>query len=504
MGSFNVTCGITHVSINPGDEAVIAVLFPHKTAGAFDNPPCGVFPVVIKGIYDDYGRLRDVVRTPGVTLIEKAFELDIDKFLGVLTDSRSGEDLYSEWADLMRPEIMADLSNYSSSLDSAWMELVGFKKMEPADYPIQELQLEESWWTHDELPDVIVRLRPYFYQGARQKDQHWAAYIKTDRQWSPDGLADLVIGFHNHDNKVSLLDCIYRGTGIHLAYPPDRRNKPLFHRIRQMSYVWLHGQFFDVFSKPQFGESGKRKLFWWQTSDSDVDSETLELLGFVKDDAASNIRQNTTVDDPKPSFSKHRYYMVYRHSSSSKWVVFSDGRWSFVSTEDDNSYHGKRVGSTYSVEDLIKVWKRKTKFQLVVPEEIATKTRYAKCFQDLRASLAGFESSSTLDRPRIRRYLDPLSKNGGNYNPIMCFQHKWGAWDFVREIFLDGILDGSLEDEMASMAQLISNLYSIAHPLLPMPYYGPQCGNPYMSKVFGEVISDIANAEIKERKSYAI
>lgn len=63
MGSFNVSCCVSHLTIAPGDPAVLLPLrksdYFFKDFGTVFDAPFVMYPP-IKGVYDDYGRLRDI------------------------------------------------------------------------------------------------------------------------------------------------------------------------------------------------------------------------------------------------------------------------------------------------------------------------------------------------------------------------------------------------------------------------------------------------------------
>lgn len=89
MGSFNVSCAISHVSINPGDPIVFFPLkmkykegFIHSDA-RFLCEPCDImtpmtFPIF--GEYDDYGYIGSVVEDDNTRLIAKHYHMDMNKF----------------------------------------------------------------------------------------------------------------------------------------------------------------------------------------------------------------------------------------------------------------------------------------------------------------------------------------------------------------------------------------------------------------------------------------
>ena len=102
MGSFNVSCGISNMSLNPGDNAGLIPLLPSymqgypseivrigATTNLVSNE--GVyhlftpFCLPIFGKYDDYGDLGDIQHDSNTKAIEDFFGTTIEKFLTILT-----------------------------------------------------------------------------------------------------------------------------------------------------------------------------------------------------------------------------------------------------------------------------------------------------------------------------------------------------------------------------------------------------------------------------------
>jgi len=93
MGSFNVACTVSRVSIGCGDPVVYLPLEKYKYASDFSAtgnnmliyPHCIYSPVALPifGEYDDYGGIKNIERTKVVELAEKHFGVSIDKICSI-------------------------------------------------------------------------------------------------------------------------------------------------------------------------------------------------------------------------------------------------------------------------------------------------------------------------------------------------------------------------------------------------------------------------------------
>lgn len=502
MGHFSVQCGVTHAPITGGTDCLLVVLYESENSkDRFNHLPFGILPVVIRGNYSGYNTIEDIQETPGTKLIEKAFGMPIKQFCDLLTEMRGQSDDYGEYGRLMKPEVVAKLSKYSP-LNDELMEVLGFEKHEKdeasRDYPLA-VQGEE-WWTHSELKNIYVRTSCSAPQDKVGSQTLWHSF-RSDKIFSgpntKDSLWSLRSGWESGREVIDLMNNLYQATGVHLAYP--KGVLPLLHRMADLDYVWLHGAAFDELSKP-FGKYGAKTDWWGQDSwIHGVKEEFLPMLGFEYDKKTSKIRLND----------KHRYWRTYRHESSDKWIIVSDGRWSHLATVDDKSVFGNSNCSTYNMDGLLNCWKEKTGFALVVSEEEKALCTYRKNFRQAQAVVLKLEkeerqietlSEDSFDRMASQMvYLlkGPWGREGANSFPILAFESERSRWHFMPEVFKPGVLDGSLEEELVRFAWLKSFLWKIAHPLRPMHYSGPQDGDFQALKRFAETALKIANSEIE-------
>jgi hypothetical protein len=99
MGSYNVSCGVSRISIHPGDRICLIPLVPNRGEKLVqelintsyivsnDGPKAlfSPFTLPIFGVYGDYGRIEEIERTKHVEAIEKYFECDIQDFANAIT-----------------------------------------------------------------------------------------------------------------------------------------------------------------------------------------------------------------------------------------------------------------------------------------------------------------------------------------------------------------------------------------------------------------------------------
>jgi hypothetical protein len=115
MGSFNVACSISNISISGGDKIYFLpllsntgskqVLTPFRYSPYSDFKP---FSFPIKGVYNDYGRMEDIERNVNTNCIESFLGITIEQFIAIVTDNRVFYDDLSAIFDVFfkRKELM--------------------------------------------------------------------------------------------------------------------------------------------------------------------------------------------------------------------------------------------------------------------------------------------------------------------------------------------------------------------------------------------------------------
>lgn len=98
MGSFNVSCGISSLSIDEDVEAGLVLLLPQRKIRSYDegslmkvgeSTDYMAYLPPIYGKYNSYGGLGDIKPSPTVNLLERVFDRPIDVVMECLAGSRS-------------------------------------------------------------------------------------------------------------------------------------------------------------------------------------------------------------------------------------------------------------------------------------------------------------------------------------------------------------------------------------------------------------------------------
>jgi hypothetical protein len=226
MGSFDVGCGLSNLTIHYGDRAGFLILDEsfrssyngHSTTGKAFLSGGSYLPFLppVFGIYDDYGRIRNIEPSTTTKILEKLFDRPIEVVMNCLTGMSDIYDSYGEIAKTyMLPELR-DIDRYDASFEEILIA-AGFAQQPEEngyvsfDYDVYTLSLAETTWT-------IIR-----------KD--------TDRE---------IAKLHSPSpsNKMDLLDAFGQHTGSYPGFSSSDHG-----RIRLLNR--LGGMFFlgEVFAK---------------------------------------------------------------------------------------------------------------------------------------------------------------------------------------------------------------------------------------------------------------
>lgn len=151
MGSFNVLCGLTKLSIHSGDKCVLIPLIFSKEWDDNKGEMCynktktlhptsmyldpfsiwepAFFPIM--GTYNDYGSLEDIEKDENTEVIERKFGISIERFANLITDSRVNiYDSLSEYSDfLSNPKSLEYDYDFEKFLTELGFKVKGNKKV---------------------------------------------------------------------------------------------------------------------------------------------------------------------------------------------------------------------------------------------------------------------------------------------------------------------------------------------------------------------------------------
>lgn len=144
MGSFNVACGISNISMGWGTRCGLVILKPNQyekgphlvgrdTNLIYSNCYFNPFSLPIFGTYDDYGGLKNIERTKNVEILEEYFCMKIEDIIDIVTSGR-GNSISDSFSSLVEKFGVLKGFSYSDEFSDKWLETLKFEKRDDKWY----------------------------------------------------------------------------------------------------------------------------------------------------------------------------------------------------------------------------------------------------------------------------------------------------------------------------------------------------------------------------------
>lgn len=403
MGSFNVACSISNLSIRSGMKTRFYPLVPnsmttyrphvsdphvlHPTSYLiYSNCLFNPFCLPILGEYNDYGTLENIVEDANTRIIEKYFGITIEQFVRCVCNSR---DFFDSYSDIFQAyAIDRKIDDYERKLNPELMASLGFGSCGV----MTETGEVKSGYTHPDIPDVYVLLEK---AEDSKSEKDCGFYLYKDSK---------LVKAHtdSYDAIRYFLRAIQKESGYYLnARIGDQKRIRL---LSNLSGMFVLEDIYQSLLKYNTGNYSKDELK--SVADSDLTPEMLKEWGFKK------VPEKTQICiDP-------HHKNLYRKKGCDFEVKFSY-RSAVILHKRFREYFC--FGLNPSVEEIKKEWERATgtspKKTFPEPKDIKKTTKkelkkIADKYTELTGNIFGYVKYEEGD---VYRYANNARK----------FQEKW-------------------------------------------------------------------------------
>jgi hypothetical protein len=444
MGSFNTSCAISNLSINYNDEIVFLPLEAVKT---FQTNEVVSLPnrhflldnsslykpafLPIKGSYNDYGSIENIVHDENIGILEKKYNLNINEIIILMTGRRTGINHLSSASSIFK---IKDLRKETFNTDS--LLNLGFSRKNSVDI----IYINDS--------------NDFGLVFNEKKDDTDFVDIKLYK------IIDDKLKFHDKRtilNKLSeLQDLIFNEFDIIISLEKEG-NKEIVQTIKELnslSGMFIHKGIYDTFICNSFSgeEIIENKL------DDDLNKHYLKGLGFKYIDTGYQNKYSERKCD------------IYKREGNDNVVKMSH----YGCELNDDSY------TIYTLGDFIKKWEELTDEFLHINnlKGISVKA------ESLKESISKFyiqKKDSNDDNKIIQRMLFNNLKN--SIKEIIGFDYSHSSIFF--KTYIDNILEiqsNNIFDSIDELVKLSSTMYSTNKIFFP-GLNGEQFGNNELSKM---------------------
>lgn len=295
MGCFDVSCGVSNMTIHNGDKAKLLLLIPETSYPNVDsikdmvelepetnfvsgNGPMHLyqpFCLPISGEYNDYGSLENIIKDTTVLSLEKYFDITIEQILKIIQSGRNIWDSYAGILDVYGDGLEIERYSEEAKTNIKWLAKAGFVLNEDENWyhpdVLNVVKWEDNKRVKTDMPVAYVSFKimenvspkpttpefvlVYWDQEKERYSETWAREVS--------GLCEV---FFEHSKQKSWLD---DSPGIMLGIKKEYWKRVIL--LRKLSGMFIDGQLYDKMTK----SDTKTKL-----QDSYIDTHIMEYMGF--------------------------------------------------------------------------------------------------------------------------------------------------------------------------------------------------------------------------------
>jgi hypothetical protein len=391
MGSFNVACSVSSISIGCGTKLAFIPLLPsemNETIGnkynKFNLRPGYVFlepsanwvsnegayqfykplSLPIFAEYNDYGGIENIEDNITSRTLAEYFGISVEEFVDCIGNSRG---LYDYYSPIFAAYFSSDkklVSDYHTNFNEKWLLDLGLTKVD------DNFKFKNHKFT--------VSL---FKVEGNEKNNRQAGFGYKITNNSGKVL------FNNkdtYDNRERFLENYLDATGHYLGYSEENFDK--IKLLSKLSGMFIHREIYDMMAAGTFSEYSSSTDSGSWGNEADLNEDTLVKLGFTLRCEDKSIE---------------RYKLVYEYPGVTDYVLHCDGTWSHLSKTSAKNPNGNPKQEhlvqygVYHPNQLIKAWKELTGIQIQVEESILRESKFGASFDQIRQQYLDFKSGES-------------------------------------------------------------------------------------------------------------
>lgn len=553
MGCFDVSCGISSITIKSGDDALVLLLIPQTNypqsitlldkkveiepglQQVFNEGPLGMympFCLPIRGKYNDYGSLEDIVQDETVKAVEKYFGMKIEQLFSIIHRGKYGtifdEEVLSVYSDGLK------VSAYSEGkITEAWLKEAGFTKNKEGQWIHKDTKSLRKWtgkeWVDLNIPrNHVVFKIPKNSSHYKDPVPHIISYKSKDM--NEHGPVQEIWA----TNTKEFCERFYEASGVP-SFGSDKGGiaigikKDFVEKAklaRKLSGMFIDGMFYDSLTKGmQTNEYAKEN---GGILDIYPNRFMMDKLGFKFVRCAN--KENIEVEVPLPEgtigYKHEKLHFVYSHDLA-PGMLFSNGldtnfgciefyrknkkdKWEEVKTwKGGNS----KSYSNFSANNVAEFFKAETGNVLDLTE-LSKMTTTDITLLKIQDHLKRKGKNAELIKA-LRAKLDKFPKEDNSKEKMDIFHELWGIEDRSESREADGRLLGyfnfplvyefytksfakpsdKFKETITKFKTFLGSLWGINRPLMPSAHFG-QHGDYINQVAFGKIVLEVAKGKM--------
>lgn len=535
MGCFDVSCGISGITIKHGDDALLLFLIPFTqypesarerkveieqgVQQVFNEGPLGMYMPLclpIRGKYNDYGSLEDIVEDETLEALEKFFGAKFGQIIEAVRRGKYGtmhdEEILGIYGNGLK------VSRYNDSkVTPEWLETAGFTEKDGKYYHPDVTNIIKFGKTgkieKTEEQKCYVEFKVPF-KGSNEKGimPHiiWWENDKWNEIWQRDQ-RDFCNTFMEKSRPMGWFADDY---GVVLGIKKDMLKKAML--LRRVSGMFIDGKVYDAMT-----EGGVKTNIYYSTYAGGV--RTSYMNKFLMDKIG--LKFERIVDDKTKEEPKDRYAeieLLYSHKDAPGYLFGVTERRSMATdmykVEKDKlvqvkTYNGKKSYHPFSPDGLAVMFEGETGNKLdlsgldgVTPFDITLlriQDYVSKRDSDMKAReemKKKIEAETTEEgKEKVRELLRDLFRLEDRSESRDRAGEALGDlnFPFVWEFYEDNLRKPSKKFKRACFMfkNMMISLWGINRPLMPSTHFS-QHGDYENQLAFNRIVSDVVKEKI--------
>ena len=520
MGSFNVACSVSSISISSGEKVMFIPLLPkhyrHKaphlvqknTSLTYPNDYFDPFCLPIEGKYNDYGSVEDIVKNANTEAIEKFFDITIEDFFECVCNRRDFSDTYS---GIFKHFCMhqEELSGYNIEVNEELLTTLGFHAIDSEHYQFQDHHITVSFKVVDDKNSVVLK------QNGET----------------------LITGLGYYSRANDFLDSYYTVTKYRLGIPHEKQH--LVQILSDLSGMFVLKEIYDALAEYNYDNHSNAVLDYVSVSFLEengfnrvsngeqplIDPHHDELWrkpGFdwdVKWNALGCVlmpssRKEYCVAQKKDVKLLHQWWRIFTKTNPDetfpmpknlndvtdlefeviKGAFLDHAGYAVGRTNDNSDRH-----NIFSVQRFMETWEELTGDSLSAGA-LSYLSKYQIDYNLFRDSLLAYYKEQKIhgDDPNWRFTDNPFSYFT---NHKYSFLSSFKEWNYFEEMYKKPIVLGKLCPEFSTYRDFFSAMFACNRFFFPA-MNGDQYGDDPASKALYEKSLDIVKRRMKEAEEY--
>lgn len=334
MGCFDVSCGISSMTIKHGDPALLLLLIPQTDypdsvdlikgkvqietglSQVFNEGPQGLympFCLPIYGKYNDYGSLEELVEDETLKSITKYFNATFKQIVSVIHRGRYGTLHDDEMLEIYGTGLLK--GNYSDkAVTEKWIIEAGFVEKDGKFYHPEVsniIKWKDGKIEKTEEPKAYVEFKVPFKGSNEKKIMPHIIYWEDDKwnetwQREQKGFCE---SFMEHSKPMGWFSS--KEHGVVLGIKEEFVKKAVL--LRKLSGMFIDGKFYKAFTgqvktNSYYAENGAAIM------NSYMNKYLMDLLGFTHEGFIND--ETKSPFDPEDKESKYKMAYLYSHKDA--------------------------------------------------------------------------------------------------------------------------------------------------------------------------------------------